>query len=130
MSTKGQRLWVAGGKAELVDYEWPDPGPGQMLVKITRSQISAGSEINQLRATREGREGGPIGYTTVGHVERIGEGVEGFRPGDRILAFGNHASHCLVDLNETSQWRSYPDPIPEPVTDEQACFAVLGDVAL
>jgi threonine dehydrogenase-like Zn-dependent dehydrogenase len=56
--------------------------------------------------------------------------VEGFRPGDRALVFGNHASHVLADMSDLQAWRSYPDRLPDGVTDEQACYAVLGDVAL
>jgi threonine dehydrogenase-like Zn-dependent dehydrogenase len=63
-------------------------------------------------------------------VLAAGPGVEGFAPGDRVLAFGNHASHVLVDLGDRQAWRSAPDRLPDGVTDEQACFAVLGDVAL
>jgi threonine dehydrogenase-like Zn-dependent dehydrogenase len=141
---RGQRLiYRPGLRVDLEDFEVPAPGPGQLLLAVTRSQVSAGSELNALRAidaaggAPQGSDapgssapGRQMGYTTVGRVQAVGPGGEGFREGDRVLAFGNHASHVLAELNPREVWRSVPDRLPEGVTDEQACFAVLGDVAL
>ena len=33
----------------------------------------------------------------------------------------------MADPNE---WRAFPDKLPDGVTDSQACFSVLGDVAM
>jgi threonine dehydrogenase-like Zn-dependent dehydrogenase len=130
VSHHGQRLMLGGGRVGVADYEWPDPGPNQLLVRVTRSQVSAGSEINAFRTgSADNPTPRPIGYTTVGRVEQVGAGVEGFRAGDRVLAYGHHATYCLVDLAQPG-WQSHPLHIPDGVTDEQACFAVLGDVAL
>jgi 2-desacetyl-2-hydroxyethyl bacteriochlorophyllide A dehydrogenase len=125
---------------ELAEIELPAPGPQQLLIRVTRSQISAGSEMNGYRRLLAARPGSPdvgggpaartSGYTTVGRVLEVGPEVDGLRPGDRVLAFGPHASHFLADLRDRQSWRSYPDRLPDEVTDEQACYAVLGDVAL
>jgi threonine dehydrogenase-like Zn-dependent dehydrogenase len=102
-----------------------------MVLRVTRSQISAGSEMNGLWALERAGSGERLsGYTTVGVVESVGEGVTSFEPGDRVLAFGNHASHVLVDMADPNEWRAFPDKLPDGVTDSQACFAVLGDVAM
>jgi threonine dehydrogenase-like Zn-dependent dehydrogenase len=129
---RGQRLiFRPGFRVDLEDFEVPEPGPGQVLLRVTRSQVSAGSELNGLRALDKAGEGArPSGYTTVGRVAAVGPGVTGFREGDRMLAFGHHASHFLVDLSERLGWRAYPDLIPDGVSDVQACLAVLGDVAM
>jgi threonine dehydrogenase-like Zn-dependent dehydrogenase len=131
---EGQRLiFRSGFRVDVEPFEVPVPGPGQVLLRVSRSQVSAGSELNGLRALdRAGAEapGRPGGYTTAGRVLATGPGVRGFEEGDRMLAFGNHASHVLVDLNDPLEWRAHPDRIPDGVSDEQACFAVLGDVAL
>jgi threonine dehydrogenase-like Zn-dependent dehydrogenase len=119
---------------QLEDFAVPDPGPQQMLIRVTRSQISAGSEMNGYRAMLAAalgeRPARTSGYTTGGRVLAIGPGVDGFHEGDRVLAYGNHASHFLVDMSDREAWRSYPDRLPDGVTDEQACYSVLGDVAL
>jgi threonine dehydrogenase-like Zn-dependent dehydrogenase len=36
----------------------------------------------------------------------------------------------LVDTHAVDDWRAFPDSLPDGVTDTQACFSVLGDVAL
>ena len=83
MPTRGQRLVAVDGRIEMEDLSYPDPGPGQVLVRVTKSLVSAGSEQGLLvRPTRERR---PLGYTTVGRVVEAGAGMESFRPGDRVL---------------------------------------------
>src|SRR5262245_34630676 len=97
MSEIGRRL-VFGGESmvEIEPFPVPEPGPGQVLVRVSRSQISAGSEKNGLVASSRPDARRPMGYTTVGRVQSVGAGVEEFQPGDRVLAFGNHGSHWLV----------------------------------
>src|SRR5688572_23428308 len=103
---RGQRLiYRPGLRVDLEDFEVPAPGPGQLLLAVTRSQVSAGSELNALRSIDAAGSDAPggdapgrqMGYTTVGRVQAVGTGVESFREGDRVLAFGNHASHILAD---------------------------------
>lgn len=139
--TTGRRLvFRPRGRVEIEEFALPQPGPQQMLVEVRRSQISAGSEMNGYRRSLDaggsGATGGPLpdrrtsGYTTVGRVVAVGPQVDEFRAGDRVLVFGSHASHVLADLSDREGWRSYPDRLPDGVTDEQACYGVLGDVAL
>ncbi len=130
--SKGQRLvFRPGMRVDVEGFDVPEPGPQQFVLRVLRSQISAGSEMNGLRALDRAGEGTRTsGYTTVGVVERAGPGVAGFREGDRVLAFGNHASHVLVDVSDRTEWRSFPDRLPDGVSDDQACFGTLGDVAL
>jgi len=129
MEMRGKRLVFSPGTTVRVEEsDVPEPGPRQLLVRVARSQVSAGSELNGIRALNAAGHGSRLsGYTTAGRVVAVGPGVEGPRPGDRVLAFGNHASHHLVDLTDEA---AVPDLLPEGVSDEQACFAVLGDVAL
>lgn len=129
---RGRRLIARPGlRVDLEEFDVPEAGPGQLLVRVNRSQISAGSELNGLRMLDEAGHGERmLGYTLVGVVERVGPDVPDYRPGDRVLAFGEHASHFVADLNDRTSWRSYPDRLPASVTDDQACFGTLGDVAL
>ena len=159
--TRGRRLvFRPGGRVEVEDFDVPQPGSGQMLVEVQRTQISAGSEMNGYRrmlqaegaaaasgtgaaaaasgtaTAASGAASGGVpdrrtsGYTAVGRAVAVGPDVDGIATGDRVLVFGNHASHSLADLNDRESWRSYPDRLPDGVNDEPACYAVLGDVAL
>jgi 2-desacetyl-2-hydroxyethyl bacteriochlorophyllide A dehydrogenase len=120
-----------------VEPEWfdlPDPGPGQILVRVSRSQVSAGTEMNFFR---DHPVDGPLtsselGYMAVGRVQAIGDGVTGYAPGDRVITSGIHGSHWLVTPNDpaATPMRRYIDHLPEHVSDDEAGFVVLGDIAL
>lgn len=141
--TKGKRLIVAPGpRVEIEEFNLPEPGPHQFLVRVTRSQISAGSEMNFVRHGARGyssrpelntgaqEDGRPLGYMTVGIVEKVGPGVTAYAPGDRVLTSGNHGSYWLVDLQDQGTTIWYAEKLDDTIPDEQAGFAILGDVAL
>ena len=126
----GRRLvFIGTDRVELESYDVPEPGPGQVLVRVTRSQISAGSEKNGFLGAANSDTRRPTGYTTIGRVLSSGIGMDEYRPGDRVLAFGNHGTHWLTG-QDTSEMRSSIQKIEYDITDEQAAFAVLGDVSL
>ena len=131
MSRVGRRLVAVGeGRVEIESFEVAEPGPGQVLMRVHRSQVSAGSEKNSLADPSGSEERRPMGYTTVGRVLAAGPGMEEFRPGDRVLAFGSHGSYWLTGQASESELKSSIQRIEFDITYEQAAFAVLGDVAL
>lgn len=65
----------------------------------------------------------PLGYCNVGEVVGIGEGVEGFMIGDRVVSNGPHAQVVCVPVNLVAK-------VPRNVPDEEAVFTVLGAVGL
>ena len=154
MSDIGRRLVkVGGGRVEVETFEVPEPGPGEVLIRVHRSQVSAGSERNGLVIGEKGpplirpdlvgwQFGGEqldfrrfIGYTTVGGVQAAGPGMEEYKPGDRVLASGIHGSHWLTrsaaDLPGSISGAKSPIlRIEYDITDEQAAFATLGNVAI
>ena len=113
---RGQRLiFRSGFRVDLEPFEVPAPGPGQVLLRVTRSQVSAGSELNGLRALDGAAlrpRVAPVATPPSGASWRWGRGWTASSEGDRVLAFGNHASHVLVDLNDPLGWRSHPDRAP------------------
>ena len=124
MNETGRRLvFVGRDRVEVEQFDVPSPGPGQVLVRVHRSQVSAGSEKNGILSATSSDVRRPLGYTTIGRVLKVGAGVDDSRPGDRVIAYGNHGSHWLAG-------RSTVHPIGYEITDEQAAFAILGDVAL
>ena len=66
----------------------------------------------------------PLGYCNVGKVtEDGGQGVEGFKAGDRVVSNGPHAEVVCVPENLCAK-------IPDNVSDEAATFTVLGAIGL
>jgi len=119
-------------------FDIPEPGQHQVLMKVDRSQVSAGSEMNFFRLNPVD---GPVqrrqlGYMTVGRVTAVGDGVTMYAPGDRVLTCGHHASHWLVDLADDGSHIDEANvieplsPLADGVSDNVAGFVVLADVAL
>jgi predicted dehydrogenase/threonine dehydrogenase-like Zn-dependent dehydrogenase len=65
----------------------------------------------------------PLGYCNVGEVIAIGEGVYGYQIGDRVASNGNHAEFVCVPKNLCAK-------VPSNVSDEEACFTVIGSIGL
>ena len=131
MST-GQRIVVGTtGTIRIESFEVRQPGPRDILVRTRLTQVSAGTEVNAIRARRSGAQLGEVadltlGYTSIGVVEAVGEEVTSVAPGDRVLGEGPHASHWLTTQDSEQGLL----PVPEEVDDASAAFAILGDVAL
>ncbi|MBU0714302.1 MAG: zinc-binding alcohol dehydrogenase [Verrucomicrobia bacterium] len=115
--------------AKVGEKALPPFQQGQALVRTTYSLTSPGTELAFFEGThsrfREGKLTYPngCGYSSVGVVEKITEGLKGFTSGERVVAFAGHASRNLVT----------PDclyRIPDGVPDEQAVFAILGSISL
>jgi 2-desacetyl-2-hydroxyethyl bacteriochlorophyllide A dehydrogenase len=144
-------VFPAQGEVALETFEVPDPGRHQVLLRTTRTLISAGTEVSSLlgRGATPGRFPVRPGYSSVGVVAAVGEGVRGLAPGDRVLSGGRHASHVLLDVGPegpaaegAAALRDGPVgrapargadetvPVPPGVGDDAAAFAVLGAVAL
>lgn len=128
----GQRIILEStGKIKIESFELPRPGPYDVVVRTRLTQVSAGTEVNAIRARRSGAPLGevtdlPLGYTSVGVVEAVGPDVTGVAPGDRVVGEGPHASHWLA-TQRSEQGLLH---VPDEVDDASAAFAILGDVAL
>jgi predicted dehydrogenase/threonine dehydrogenase-like Zn-dependent dehydrogenase len=69
----------------------------------------------------------PLGYSTAGVVEAVGEGVSGFAVGDRVACAGaGYANHA--------EWISVPENlvalVPPGLPLDKAAFSTLGAIAM
>ena len=76
---------------ELTDLPDPSPGPGQLLVRVRACAINYPDVLiiedkYQFKPPRPFAPGGEI----AGTVEAVGEGVEGWAEGDRLIAMIGH----------------------------------------
>lgn len=103
----------SGGPEVLktVPMELPEPGPGQVRVRI------AATGINFIETYR--RAGVyPVEYPFVpgsecaGTVEALGDGVEGFRVGDRVATMWGKQTYATHTLIEASKAVPVPDGVP------------------
>jgi len=69
----------------------------------------------------------PLGYSSAGVITALGEGLEGFKVGQRVACAGGgyavHAEYVTVPRNLLV-------PLPDEVDFESAAFATLGAIAL
>ncbi len=69
----------------------------------------------------------PLGYSSAGVVVAVGEGMEGFKVGDRVAcAGGGHAVHAEYEVVP----RNLLALLPPQVDFESAAFTTLGAIAL
>ena len=120
MSLSTQSLYFTGPRAVEIRTETLDaPGPGQVLVDLEVSGISAGTELNVFRglAPQWRQSMDPktrlfsdahgsdwhwparYGYAAVGRVAALGRDVESLRKGDLVFAYAPHGRHAVVDAN-------------------------------
>jgi len=117
-------------QVEVQPAEMPTPGPGEMLVRTTRTAISTGTELTMLMSDfPEGSKWDQItnypcfpGYSHVGEVVEVGAEVEGWQPGDRVASGGRHAAWITLAPAQAHR-------IPDGVDDEVATLWMLGRIA-
>ncbi|MDE2897010.1 MAG: zinc-binding alcohol dehydrogenase [Chloroflexota bacterium] len=124
--------FVGSGQVEIHSVAVSDPQPNQIRVRTTQSLVSAGSERNSFESP-SGKRRSP-GYSSVGVVDAVGRTVRGYREGDRVYATAPHQGAHLVEVDSprvVDRNEHYPPPmVPDSVTDVQATFLSLCDVAL
>ena len=83
----------AGGELEMVEREIPEPGPGNVRVKVQACGICHSDSV-----TKEGLLPGIQypripGHEVIGLVDKLGEGVKGWKTGQRV-GVGWHGGQC------------------------------------
>jgi propanol-preferring alcohol dehydrogenase len=90
--------------AELRDVKVPEPGPGQVLIKIGGAG-ACHSDLHILE-TPAGTPGMPLpftlGHENAGWVEKLGSGATGFAVGDPVIVYGpwgcGNCPNCRVGM--------------------------------
>ena len=120
---------TAINQVELQSQPVPNPGHGEVTVRATKSLISTGTEgiiLGGLFAqgthwAEYGKYPHTPGYSLVGRIEAVGEGVEDWAVGDRVTVRKPHKQ--LVTLPVEMLYR-----IPEGVSDEDAAWTTLAGI--
>jgi NADPH:quinone reductase-like Zn-dependent oxidoreductase len=118
----------AGDPAEvvkLIDVEEPrDPGPGQVLVRVTLFPIHWGDLQAVQLASPTGQVG--AGVEATGVVEKVGSGVHHVTPGARVSVFpqpGAWAERITADAQ-------FVVPVPDSVSDEIAAQMLVNPLTV
>ena len=115
-----EKMLVEFGKSNLISKARQQPEKvKQVLDKIKTEGLLPTLEavFNKLEQPL------PLGYCNVGRVIAVGEGVNEFKIGDRVASNGQHAEIVCIPKNLVAL-------IPDDVSDEEACFTVIGSIGL
>ena len=103
-----------------VDLPCPEPGPGQLLLRMRAAGLNRGEFLpGGLQA--KGGAAKPAGIEGAGEVAALGAGVTGWRVGDRVMGrcAGAFAEFALIDHREAM-------PVPQALSFEQAAAVPLS----
>ncbi len=126
-----RRLVFPGKQQVLIEnFALGQAGAGEVVVRTHLSLMSTGTEnivFNRLFEPGTHWDNWvkyPFypGYTSVGTVMALGEGVTSLRIGDRVAFRPPHASHAVVQATECH-------PIPQEIPFEQALWFSLAKIA-
>jgi len=88
----------SGSGVELRETATPEPKPGEILVRVRASSLNRG----ELLGGKPGAAARPGGGECAGEVVKLGDGVTGLSPGDRLMGRcgGGFAEYALMDARE------------------------------
>lgn len=120
ISAGTERMLVGFGKASYLDKARQQPDK----VKMVLEKVATDGFLTTVEAVRSKlAQPLPLGYCNVGVVAELGDGVDGFQVGDRVVSNGPHADVVKVSKNLCAR-------IPENVDDESAAFVVVASIGL
>ncbi|MFP4250329.1 MAG: zinc-dependent alcohol dehydrogenase [Armatimonadota bacterium] len=114
------------GEAVLKPFDIPRPGPGEVLLEMAYSVISAGTEGANLLNLPNTSGGFPYhpGYCGIARVASTGDGVDTVAVGDRVLAdFCGHRSHALQKADDLTV-------VDDEIHSLDAAFVVIAAMGL
>ncbi|WP_066801059.1 bi-domain-containing oxidoreductase [Sphingomonas soli] len=120
ISAGTERMLVDFGRSSMLQKARQQPEK----VKMVLEKIGTDGLFTTIDAVRS-KLAQPIalGYSNVGVVQSVGNGVLDFKAGDRVVSNGPHADLVRVAQNLCAR-------IPDNVDDESASFTVVGAIGL
>ncbi len=94
-SVTGRAVQVsaAGGDFQLVQKEFPDPGPGQVRIRVQACGVCHSDSITKYGLFPGIQYPRVPGHEVAGVVDAVGPGEPLFKPGQRV-GLGWHGGHC------------------------------------
>ncbi len=114
-----KRVAKPAGKYNIVIEEalLPVPGPGEVRIKAVCTLISAGSELGSRYRVEQAVDHERMGYSMAGVVDALGDGVQHYAVGDRVIASAPHAEYVVRRAQ------------PNGPSDRQSVFLLRDDLS-
>ena len=115
------------GNVRMVEDDVPSPSADEVLVRLSRSLISRGSELFRRYVLEDAVPPSMMGYSAAGEVVEVGADVTGVRVGDRAMVGSPHAQY-----GTGSPLGDAPSAfaLPPGLDDEMATFLPLSTSAV
>ena len=109
--------WGTPEGLRLEEIEAPRPGPGEVAIEVAVAGLNF-ADVLMIAGQYQDKPALPFspGLESAGRVRELGPGVEGFAPGDRVMAFTGHGAFAEVALAASADLH----PIPEAMDFETA----------
>ena len=96
-----RQIWIPKtGEPEVLELREsfdPKPNPGEVRIRVHASGINFADILARMGLYPDSPElPAVVGYEVAGVIDGVGEGVEGFRDGDRVLAFTRFGGYSDV----------------------------------
>lgn len=119
---KAIQIHLNGGPEvlQLVDLPIPEPGPGQVLMRVEATGVNF-IEVYFRKGVYKATLPITLGSEAAGTVEELGPGVTGFSAGDSVVsvsAIGSYAEYALVPAEKLVK-------VPAGVSHETAAAVIL-----
>ena len=133
MEKNYQVVFTGKSQVELQEVPMPEPKKNEVLIKTIVSQISTGTELTMLEANVD--DDSPWhenivfpnypGYSNVGEIVAVGEGVDASLIGKKTLTLCPHAKYATEDVTGINF-----SLVPDGVKADDAVFGVIAQIAL
>ncbi|KAI5120697.1 hypothetical protein M0805_007660 [Coniferiporia weirii] len=120
LQTPVNGLWTVGPK------EIPKPGPGELVIKIHATALNPVDWKLRAYNLLIGEYPAVLGSDSSGTVEEVGEGVQGFSKGDRVLHQGFYTNDKATFQQYTVVPAEITAKLPSNVSFDQAASIPLG----
>lgn len=124
MQTQTAAFLVEPGKVELRQVPVPEPGPGQVLVRIECALAGGTDRKAFLRGHPQIPMPGPFGHRYAGTVAGLGPDTPTLAVGQPVM--GVHSAPCLrCELCRRNRWNLCPDVMREKVLGAFAQYLLV-----
>ena len=115
-----EKMLIDFGKSNIISKALQQPEKVKQVLEKIKNEGFSSTMVSVLNKLEQ-----PIGlgYCNVGKVIAIGDGVDGYKIGDRVASNGQHAEFVCIPKNLVAK-------IPDSVNDQEATFTVIGSIGL